>query len=84
MEKKNLIINIKKKKFDLNSSDVNSSGENDKIKSIPRIMPDMKFINGMETNNIYGKKNKFVNGIISVGKIKDFQRIKKNQIAQLN
>ena len=77
MEKKNIIINIKKKKFDLNSSDVNSSGENDKIKSIPRIMPDMKFINGMETNNINGKKNKFVNGIISVGKTKDFSKNKK-------
>ena len=68
----NPIINIKKKKFDLNVSDINSSFENEKISSSPKIIPDIKFINGMETNNISDKKNKFVNGVISDGKTKEY------------
>ena len=68
----NPIINIKKKKFDLNVSDINSSFENEKISSSPKIIPDIKFINGMETNNFSDKKNKFVNGVISDGKTKEY------------
>ena len=79
MEKKNIIINIKKKKFDLNTSGSNDSFENDKINNIPKIMPDMKFINGMETNNINTKKNKFVNGLLSDDKTKSKDYISKYQ-----
>ena len=69
---KNPIINIKKKKFDLNVSDFNSSFENEKIGNSQKIIPDIKFINGMETNNISDKKNKFINGVISDGKKKQY------------
>ena len=79
MEKKNIIINIKKKKFDLNASDSDSSFENDKIDNIPKIMPDTKFINGMETNNINTTKNNFVNGLLSDDKTKSKDYISKYQ-----
>ena len=79
MEKKNIIINIKKKNFDLNTSDIDSSFENDKIDNIPKIMPDMKFINGMETNNMNTAKNKFVNGLLSDDKTKTKDYISKYQ-----
>ena len=71
MEKK-ININIKKKKFDLNSADFNSSFENEKIGKSPKIIPDVKFSNGMETNNISDKKNKLINGVVSDGKIKEY------------
>ena len=45
---KNFIINIKKKKINFNRSDLDTSFENDKIDNIPKIMPEMRFINGMD------------------------------------
>ena len=41
-----------------------------KIENIPKIMPELKFINGMETNNSIDMKNKFVSSVMSDGKIK--------------
>ena len=77
MDKKNIIINIKKKKFDLNTSDIDSSSENDKIDNIPKITTEKKFINGMEIDNINLTKNKFVNGILSDEEIKSKDLISK-------
>ena len=48
---KNIIINIKKKQINFNRNDLETSFENDKINNIPKIMPEMKFMNGVETNN---------------------------------
>ena len=67
---KNIIINIKKKQINFNRNDLETSFENDKINNIPKIMPEMKFINGVETNNSIDMKNKFVNSVMSDGKIK--------------
>ena len=68
-----MIINIRKKKFNFDNSELNISfenNENDKIDNIPKVMEDMKFINGMETNKTNGSRNKLINGVFSDSKSK--------------
>ena len=76
-----MIINIRKKKLNIDNSEINLSFENDndKIDNIPKIMTDLKFINGMETNKTNGSRNKFVNGVFSDLKNKNKKLFQKNQ-----
>ena len=76
----NLFISVNKKKFNSNRSQVVISSPQAKEHFInnSQINYDNKLINGMETNNMNNNKKKYVNGIMSDGKSKDYLSVYNN------
>ena len=76
----NLFISVNKKKFNSNRSQVviSSPQVKDHFINNSQINYDNKLINGMETNNMNNNKKKYVNGIMSDGKSKDYLSVYNN------